>query len=354
MKRLEMYVAKTILASISMVVLILAGLQIFIVLVKQFGDLGKGSYGIMQAFWFVLEQLPYEVYLFFPMACLMGCLIGLGVMASNSELVVMRSAGLSIWQITLSVFKSAVLIIVVVTLLGETIIPQLMQTANDNKLMALNDGQTLRTSKGVWLRIRNDFITVGEVVSNRELRRVYQFRFDALHHLKLSRRIAKIQYLDGVWKATHIQETTIKEPHTQVRKLIAMDWDVKIKPAIFNTGNNLSAEMTLHELWQFLRAKKATHQEALGYELSFWQRIFQPLTTLVMMMIAIPFIFGPLRESTMGSKLLVGAAVGFGFNILNRFFGPLSLVLQWPPVVCAIIPTILFSLLGIYLMRRQG
>lgn len=354
MKRLEMYVAKTILASISMVVLILTGLQIFIVLVKQLGDLGKGSYGIVEVCWFVLGQLPYEVYLFFPMACLMGCLIGLGVMASHRELVVMRSAGLSIWQITLSVFKAAVLIIIVVTALGETIIPQLMRTANDNKLMALSDGQTLRTAKGVWLRVRNDFITVGEVVSNRELRRVYQFRFDASHHLKLSRRIGKIHYSDGIWKATHIQETVINETHTQARKVLAMDWDVKVKPAIFNTGNNVSSEMTLHELWQFLRAKKAAHQQALGYELNYWQRIFQPLTTLVMMMIAIPFIFGPLRDSTMGSKLLVGAAVGFGFSILNRFFGPLSLVLQWPPVLCAIIPTILFSLLGIYLMRRQG
>ena len=72
-----------------------------------------------------------------------------------------------------------------------------------------------------------------------------------------------------------------------------------------------------------------------------------------MMMIAIPFIFGPLRSSTMGSKLLAGAAVGFGFNILNRFFGPLSHVYQWPPFLAAIIPTCIFALLGVYLMRRM-
>ena len=83
----------------------LAGLQIFILFVDQLDDLGKVDYGIVQAAFFVLLQMPYQVYLFFPMASLLGCLIGLGVMANHSELIVMRAAGMSIGQITWSSFK---------------------------------------------------------------------------------------------------------------------------------------------------------------------------------------------------------------------------------------------------------
>ena len=93
MKLLSNYIAKIVLASTGLVTLMLIGLQIFILFVKQLGDLGKGGYGILQATWFVFCQLPYQIYTFMPMASLLGCLIGLGMMANHRELVVMRAAG---------------------------------------------------------------------------------------------------------------------------------------------------------------------------------------------------------------------------------------------------------------------
>lgn len=354
MKLLEKYVAKTVLSSIGLVTLMLAGLQIFILFVNQLGDLGKASYGLASAAAYVFLQLPYQVYLFFPMASLLGCLIGLGMMANHRELVVMRASGMSIWQVTLSVFKAALALILVLTLLGETVVPKLARVANDKKMAALSNGQTLRTAQGMWLRYRNDFITIGTVVSSKSLAQVYQFRFDASHHLRLARRIAAIQYKDGIWQATNVHETAMFQNHTQARKIPLMKWDVPLKPTVFGLSTSEPDEMTLHELRQFIRAQKVTKQSVLNYELDFWQRIFQPLTTLVMMMLAIPFIFGPLRSSTMGSKLLVGATVGFGFHILNRFFGPLSQVFQWSPILAAIGPTCVFALIGAYLMRRMN
>ena len=131
-----------------------------------------------------------------------------------------------------------------------------------------------------------------------------------------------------------------------------MIWEIPLKPLMFGMSNNEPNEMTLYELHQYLHAQKITSRGSLNAQLDYWQRIFQPVTTMVMLLLAIPFIFGPLRESTMGSKLLVGATVGFGFHILNRFFGPLSQVLQWPPILAAMGPTVFFALLGAYLMRR--
>ena len=353
MKLLEKYVAKTVLSSIGLVTLMLAGLQIFILFVNQLGDMGKANYGLVPAAIYVFLQLPYQVYMFFPMASLLGCLIGLGMMANHRELVIMRASGMSIWQVTLSVFKAALVLILVMTVLGETVVLQMARIANDKKMSAMSNGQTLRTAKGMWLRYHNDFITIGTVVSSKSLAQVYQFRFDASHHLRLARRMDEIQYNDGIWQATHVHETVITKNHTQARELPVMKWDVPLKPTVFGLSSSEPDEMTLHELRQFIREQKVTKQPVLNYELDFFQRIFQPLTTLVMMMLAIPFIFGPLRSSTMGSKLLVGATVGFGFHILNRFFGPVSQVFQWPPILAAIGPTCVFALIGAYLMRRM-
>jgi lipopolysaccharide export system permease protein len=52
----------------------------------------------------------------------------------------------------------------------------------------------------------------------------------------------------------------------------------------------------------------------------------------------------------MGSKLLTGATVGFGFHMINRFLGSMSQVYQLPPELAAIGPTCLFALLGLYFM----
>ncbi|KTD08705.1 LPS export ABC transporter permease LptG [Legionella jamestowniensis] len=352
MKLLDRYIAKTVLSAIALVTLMLAGLQIFILFVNQLDDIGKADFGIWQTALYVLLQMPYQVYLFFPLASLLGSLIGLGIMANNRELVVMRAAGMSIGQITMAVLKAAFIVILLVTITGETIIPRLAHWSNDQKMQALSGGQTLRTAHGVWVRNGNDFIAIGTILANNTLENVYQFRFDSTHRMRLARKIAKIVYVNNQWLAFNVEETIIDDNQTLARKIPKMRWDVSVKPSILRVSSNEPDEMTLHELRQYLRAQKQNHQSALNYQLAYWQRLMQPLTTAVMMMLAIPFIFGPLRSSTMGSKILIGATAGFGFHIVNRFFGPVSQVFQWPAEIAAIGPTFLFALLGLYLMRR--
>lgn len=349
---LDRYIARTVLNSIAFITLLLIGLQIFMLLVDQLGDLGKGEYGISEALVFVLLQMPYNVYLFFPIASLLGCLIGLGLMANHSELIIMRAAGMSIAQITAAVIKAALVVILVVTTLGETIVPSLSHYAKDYKTTALTGGQSLRTPQGIWLRYGSDFINIGSVLPGNVLQNVFQFRFDAAHNLIFSRSIEEARFKDGQWIAYQVKQTEFKQDQTIATELNSIPLDVPIKPQILTISQSVPDEMTLHELNRYLREQKRSQQNVQSYKLAFLQRIIQPFTTVVMMVLAIPFIFGPLRSSTMGSKLLVGATVGFSFHILNRFFGPLSTVYQLPPEFAAIGPTVIFALIGLYLMKR--
>ena len=352
MRLLDRYIAKTVLASIALVTLMLAGLQVFILFVNQLDNLGKGGYGLIEAASFVLLRMPYEVYLFFPMASLLGCLIGLGNLANHRELVVMRAAGMSIGQVTWAVLKAAMLVIVIVTTLSETLMPNLIHYANSEQLQALSGGQALATSRGVWVRHKNDFINLGVVLPPDRLEQVYQLHFDAAHHLTRARSMDKIQYINGQWMAFGIQETIIDENTTHVNHILSKAWDVPLNPRLLSASGSAPDEMTLQALHRVVVDKKKSKQLVLNDELVYWQRLIQPLTTAVMMLLAIPFIFGPLRSSTMGSKLLTGAGIGFGFHILNRFLGSVSQVYQWSPVLAAVGPTVCFALIGMYLMRR--
>lgn len=352
MKLVERYLAKNVLAAIGLVTFMLVGVQLFILFVNQLNDLGKANYGIMSTAAVVLLQTPYQVYLFFPMASLLGSLVGLGMMANHRELVVMRASGMSIIQVTIAVLKVAFILIILVTAIGELVVPKLIHMANDLKMQALNDGQSLRTLKGgLWLRHKNDFVSIGEVTVDKRLLQVTQYHFNKQHHLQWVRRLQQIQNIRGVWQAKDIAETLFHGNHTEVKNREAMTWDVPVNPKMLGLANNLPDELTLVELYQYLRIQKHNKQMVQNYQLAFWQRLAQPFTTVVMMILAIPFIFGPLRESSMGSKILTGAAVGFGFHIINRFIGPFCLVWQWPPEIAALAPTCLFALFGIYLMH---
>lgn len=352
MKLLDRYIAKTVLAAIGLVTLLLVGLQLFILFVNQLDDLGRNEFGIVQAFVFIVLQMPYQVYLFFPMASLLGSLIGLGLMANHSELIIMRASGLSIRQITTSVLKAALLLTLLVTTVGETLVPMMSRYANDYKASALSGGQSLRTEYGMWLRYNSDFIFIGVIHPDMVLNDIYQFHFSETHELEVARHIKEAKYNQGVWTAYEVRQTEFLPEKLNTQALPILNWEVPIRPQILKISSTDPDEMTLHELHQYLREQKRSQQNAANYQLVFLQRLIQPLTTMVMMILAIPFIFGPLRSSTMGSKLLVGASVGFGFHILNHFLGPFSLVFQWPPLIAALGPTLIFTLLGLYLMKR--
>jgi lipopolysaccharide export system permease protein len=352
MKILDKYIANTVYAAIGLVSLLLIGLQLFILFVNELNVLGKADFGFWQALIYVFLHMPYQVYLFFPMASLLGCLIGLGVLATHSELIVMRASGVSIGQVIGAVLKASLVVILIVTALGETIVPQLSSLANDKKAMALSKGQALRTQHGVWMRINNDFVSIGKIVNKYQLANVFQYKFDDSHHLKVARHIDKALYHGGAWQIYGVEQTQFLEDKTNVSSFDELPWDISIKPLLLNVASNEPDEMNIVQLYRFIKAQKQSHQRMLSYELVFWQRVIQPVTTCVMMFLAIPFIFGPLRQAPMGARLLAGAGVGFGFHILNRFFGPVSQVFLLPPFIGALGPTLLFTFIAFFMMRR--
>jgi lipopolysaccharide export system permease protein len=354
MMLIERYIAKAILSAIGLVTLLLVGLQLFMLSVNELSEIGRGDFNLLQAMLYVFLQMPYQVYLFFPLASLLGALIGLGIMANHHELIIMRAAGMSILQITFAILKVAFILVIAVTIIGETIVPPLAHFASDQRMQAISQGQTIRTAQGIWVRHKNDFISIGAVLPTNTLENVYQIHFDDHHNLQFTRQIEKIIFIKGKWIAYNIAETTISRAQTIIKTISKLNWNVNLKPFILSVNSNDPDEMTLQALRRYLHAQKKNHQTVLNYQLVYWQRIIQPLTTMVMIILAVPFIFGPLRTSTMGSKLLTGAIIGFSFHIMNRFFGPLSQVLQWSPIFTALGPTILFGFLGIYLMRRLG
>jgi len=352
MKIASRYIAKTVITAIAIVLLVLIGLELFILIVSQMGRIGTGNYGVLQAFMYAGLMMPYQVYLFFPVACLIGSLIGLGTLAANSELLVMRAAGASILQITWAVLSVTLVLIIVVTFLGEMIVPKLVHYADDLRAIATSGGQALRTTQGLWLRDGNRYIHIHDVQNPRHLLGFSQYQFNQQHQLVTSRYAASATYQDHRWQLHDIAQSTFTGQKVSSQHERVQTWNTDLKPQFFSIASIAAEEMNLWQLHHYIQEQLSNHLQVRSYQLAYWQRIFQPLSSCIMLILAIPFIFGSLRNSTMGSKIVLGVTFGFGFHTLNEFFGPMSLVYQFPPLLAALLPTLVFAVVAVVLLRR--
>ncbi|MEF1159482.1 LptF/LptG family permease, partial [Vibrio parahaemolyticus] len=162
-KILDLYIGRTIISTTALVLATFVGLSGIIKYVEQLRKVGRGVYDLTHALYFVLLSVPRDVEMFFPMAALLGALIGLGMLASSSELVVMQAAGFSKLDIGLSVLKTAVPLMLIVMTLGQWGAPEAQKMARDLRSFALSGGSIVSVRAGVWARDANDFIFIGKV-----------------------------------------------------------------------------------------------------------------------------------------------------------------------------------------------
>ena len=111
---------------------------------------------------------------------------------------------------------------------------------------------------------------------------------------------------------------------------------------------NLSAA----SLYRYVDYLQENNLDARRYELAFWVKLVTPFSALVMLLVALPFVFGPLRTTGAGQRILVGVLVGMGFFLLNQGLNQMGLVYGFNPVLSAILPSLLFTIVGIIGLKR--
>jgi len=354
MKHLDKYIGMTVIKTILLVLFAMIGLQIFIGIVSELGDVGKGDYILSDAFIVVLLELPHRIYTLFPMLALLGGVIGLGYLASHSELIVFQASGVSKARIAIAVLKAALVMVIVVTFLGEVVAPPTEHFARTKKAVAKSAGKTLKTKQGTWVRDGNDFINIQALLPGDRLEGISRYRFDDNHKLTVTSFAKFAKYENEQWVMQDVAESYFSNAKVSAKHIEEQTWDMKIQPDLLGISVDEPDEMSMAKLEKYIHYLKENSLQSGEYDLAFWQRIFQPLATLVMVLVALPFVFGALRSITMGTRILMGFIMGFSFHILNQFFGPMSLVMQVPPVLGAFIPVFLFSLFGVFLFWRVG
>ncbi|KOO02809.1 LPS export ABC transporter permease LptG [Vibrio nereis] len=353
-KLLDLYIGRTIISTTALVLATFIGLSGIIKYVEQLRKVGRGVYDLMHALYFVLLSIPRDIEMFFPMAALLGALIGLGMLASSSELVVMQAAGVSKLDIGLSVLKTAVPLMLIVMTLGQWGAPEAQKMARDLRAFAISGGNLASVRAGVWARDANDFIFIGKVEDDK-LYALNMWRFDDEKNLQSVLFAEEVDYQqDNTWLMRDVQITDmVDETKISQREMDEMPWSTSLAPDKLAVVTVKPEELSLSGLYDYVNYLKASEQDASRYDLALWRKITQPISIAVMMLLALSFVFGPLRSVSMGARVLSGVVAGFTFYISSEFFGPLTLVYGIPPVFGALMPSVVFLGIALMLLRRK-
>jgi len=358
MRRLDYYIAGTVASTIFLASLGLVGILGIFTLLEQVEDL-KNNYQMIDALMYVLFSTPRLFYETSSVAAMIGCLAGLGMLANNSELLVMRASGVSVLSIAWSAIKPALILVFIGLYVGEYILPDLERAARVNKDQALTSEDKPSANEGFWYREGDVYMHFNEVVQGGILKGITHYSFDENHRLLNSLYAKRAVYHDvregeQYWLLEDVQMTHILEQQTSTQMLMSKRWNTALNPELLSTEILVQPDkMSIGELDAKINYMQAQGLDSGRFELGYWSKIFQPLATIALVFIAISFVFGPLREATMGMRVVTGLVVGLVFKFIQDLLGPASLVFGFPPLVAVLLPVLICFIASFLLFRRS-
>jgi len=352
MRLIDRYIGRAVVVGTVMVMFVLLSLIGFVELERQLGEVGRGSYTIGTAFLYVSLVLPRFAYEVFPVTALLGSLLGLGAMANHSELVAMRAAGISVGRIVWAAMKAGLLLMLVAVLVGELLAPAAEQLAQRMRGEAISGQITLKSKSGFWTRDGNAFINIRSILPGAELGDIYIYEYDGKQRLKLASHAERARYRGDHWVLENIRQNEFLPDEVRIRTLDRVVWKSFLDPALVDM---VMMEPNLLPVWGLYRYIAFLHengQQASEYEVAFWGKIVTPLVVLVMLVLAIPFVFGSLRTAGIGQRVFAGALVGVGFLVINKAFAHMAVVYQLNPLFAAAFPGIVCLGIALWALRR--
>lgn len=370
---LDRYVGRSILVTSLLVLMTLVTLASIFGFIGELDDVGKGSYTIFYAAQYVFWTIPGKAYLLFAPAVLLGSLLGLGALASNSELTIMRAAGISGGRIIRAVAVTGVALMLLIAVVGETIMPKTEQIAEELRLTALEKRLSVKGSRGLWLKSAERFVNIGTVMPDFTLLDVTVHQFDK-NSLHMALSAARASLLNDDWILEDIKITLFSDNDVRSEQIASMAWKDFIRrnnvtSAGFDSSQDIpelvSAEvlksisvspesLSAKHLYDQIQYLKDNQLDSRRIETALWVKVASPLSTLVMLMLSLPFVFASQRSGGAGQKIFLGIMLGIVYVLVNKVLTQLALANGLSPALSALLPLLFFLGIAIVGIERTS
>ncbi|MGQ0385223.1 MAG: LPS export ABC transporter permease LptG [Gammaproteobacteria bacterium] len=344
MTLLDRYLARTILLHTLMVMAVLLALMSLVTFINQQDDIGQGSFQVADAFFVTLLQLPQQAYELLPIGALIGAITGLGALARDSELTVIRSAGVSVARIAGSAAMAGAVVAAVLWVIGEYFAPPADLYARQYKIFSRYDQLEIAGSRSAWVREGPWFINVRQQAAENLFGGVYLYELGPDRRLRLVGRAETArQDREDRWLLSNYSETRLDGPRIEARSRDREVTGARFNADFLGLAVTEPGSLPLADLHAYRKHLEANRQDARAWEIAFWSRVSRLVAAIVVCVFAVPFAFGPLRQAGAGARTVLGLMAGVLFILLTQTLENSGQVYDLNPLLVAWGPTLLMS-----------
>lgn len=318
---------------------------------------GQTSFGMLAQFlfWSTPEWLTYILAL----AVLLSALVTIGLLTKNSELIVMRACGISLYRTALPLVLFAVAASALLFAMEERVLASANRNADRLKhIIRTGSPQTFGVMNRKWIVGRT-----GEVYHyqfydprKRELNSLSVFDFDEAGHTIRSRTFAARATYAPVagapqWRLEQGWSRDFSATSTKVREFANFtERMVPLEPAdYFVTETREPDLMNFGQLRTYIGELRASGYNVLEHEVGLYRKTAFPFVTLVMTLIAVPFAVSTGKRGAMYG-IGIGIVLALVYWVMISVFAAFGAGGLLDPILAAWAPNLIFGAAAAFLL----
>ncbi|MEA3149436.1 MAG: lipopolysaccharide export system permease protein [Gammaproteobacteria bacterium] len=341
MNTLDRYLYRTVLLYALMAMAVLLTLGALFLFISQQSDIGVGNYSAGDAFVYTILNLPEQAFELLPIGALIGALMGLGTLASGSELVITRASGVSVWRIAWPVGLAGLTMAVVMYGVGEYVAPPMGQFAKREKTTSKLADISFAGSSSAWVKDGNLILRVQTGEVDQAFGGVSLFELEGPTKLRSIKRADRISVGEpGHWRLHNVATTRFDDAKIESEVIPEITMASTVNPDFLGLAATDPDLLTLRGLWSYIDHLRRNNLGTASFEIGFWSRIARLFAVIIVTLLALPFVFGPLRTTGAGTRTVIGVLLGVVFFLITRTIENGGQLFNLNPVIIGWLPTV--------------
>ena len=327
---IERNISKRVFLSICIVSIAISLLDFLFTLIAEVSDLSL-TYTLLDALTYSLNSIPGSIYAYLSYICLLGVLIGLGSLKEEGEIIAAKVLGKSNFRMVLASLRPATLIIIIGLIFQELYLPSISQSNEEIRLIKQN---RISAEEGYWFASESSINFFGSSPNKNTVTDVEIYELGGKNDITKVIKSKRASRLDGEWILYDIRVHDYK--NNSIDYLEDMNWNEG--PNESQMRRVLSPKyLSISELDRAL-TDEASEFRKNNLLLEYWRKIFHPVTTILLIFLAVSFVFRSVRDDSLGRRILVGVLFAFSLNTLQSLFESMAAVSLLNPLYSVLIP----------------
>ena len=301
--------------------------------------------------------IPYFSNLFSPLFVFIAVIFFTTKLAGNSEIIAMKSTGMSFKRLLRPYMISATLIAATTFFLGAYIIPRgnIARVNFENHYIKKKDVTSIdniqmQVDTGVFAYITH---------FDNQTKSGYGFSLDKISGKKLvSRLTAQTIEYDTLadkrysWTLRMYEKRTLRGMREKVERGDKLDSIIMMEPRDFFFVRNQQETMTLPELSEFIDKQKLRGAAGIStFEVEYHKRFAMPFAAFILTLIGVS-LSTEKRKNGMGTSISVGLALSFGYILFQTVSATFAINANMSPMLSVWMPNIIFATIAFVLYKR--